>query len=778
MHEAFASFVESGKALAESRGMVWEFSLNEAGASAIGWNLTEITGSRPPTQYLRDLGQDAKTLALINTSRKEQDRPPLVKSALSASWQDVIKAATCDQLLSKRNTPAHAVQNIIRPLKVLATCAGSLEPWQLTADTVRHAISTAKNVQASGKLADLVAGITKTVVDTNHLAENCPLYPALSSFRLLCNSNRKSRETKSKDELLHSLEQRKRAERLPERRAFWELIRIIFTENPRTFVDAIRFSSAKTMVLCGLRAGEATELPADWARFREYYDPKGRPAGESGGYSKALMLRHFAEKQQPIHGDSSILIERAQYVPKIFSEILTETLNNTVRMTQPLRDTLKRQVETGRMLPQYGKNDLVPVTELYTRLTGNPFWLKMGQDAANDFVARYRKGYSPQVLEELARHQNERFRNTGQLDMAMYMYFNRLVNKDSQECEYDLLKLRHSSGEEYVHARKSWRDVFLRVGELEDYLTASAPTKLSDRSPLKLGPGEFQTWEFLHLTPKRALSEERNGGICDVTQYCSVGIPNNVLLTNALGETKDGERESFFMRYGQTEADRALTLESHMLRHLLTNELFRLGLADTIISKHLDRRDVAQSYAYDNRTLAEHLESMELPAETEATLGENSATVAKLILAGKAVGPIAATFKRIQREKGDQAAFEYLRVEADGFHATPYGHCVNSFTVEPCPKNLECFAGCCHLNATNLPENRGNLESLEKKYEAALSDVQARPPSTIGRKNQLQHAIIRLESVRKLLSTPDGEQVFPGGPDLSKLAPPGSVLDD
>lgn len=775
MHEAFVSFVESGKALAESKRMVWGFPLNESGASASGWNLTEITGSSPPTHYLRDLGQDARTLTLINATRKERGHPPLVKSALSASWQDFIKAATCDQLFFKRNTTGHVVQNIIRPIKVLATCAGSLEPWQLTSDAVREAISVAKKLQGSGKLADLVTGIIKTVVDTNHLAENCPLYPALSSARLPCNTNRKSREAKSKDELRHSLEQRKRAERLPAKRAFWELIRIIFTENPRTFVDAIRFSSVKTMVLSGLRAGEATRLPADWVRFREYYDPKGRPAGESGGYSKALMLRHFAEKQQPKHGDSAILIERAQYVPKIFSEILTETLNDTVRMTQPLRDTLKRQVETGRILPQYGKNDLVPVAELYTLITGNPFWLDMGKDVADDFVARYRQSYNPQVLRELARYQSDRYSETGRFDSAMYAYVNRLVNNDSKK--YSLLKLRDSSGREYVHKRKMWREVFLHVGELEDYLAASAPTKLSDRSPLKLGPGEFHAWEFMHLTPKRALSEERNGGICDVTQYCSVGIPDNVLVTSALGEMKD-ERESLFMRYGQSEEDRALTLESHMLRHLLTNELFRLGLADTIISKHLDRRDVAQSYAYDHRTLAEQLESMELPTETEAALGENSATVAKLILAGKALGPIVATFKRIQREKGDEVAFDYLRVEADGFHATPYGHCVNSFTVEPCPKNLECFAGCCHLNATNLPENRSRLENLEKKYEVALSEVQARPPGTIGRKNQLQHATIRLEGVRKLLSTRDGEQVFPGGADLSKLAPPGSVLDD
>ncbi|WP_229490829.1 hypothetical protein [Pseudoduganella namucuonensis] len=43
---------------------------------------------------------------------------------------------------------------------------------------------------------------------------------------------------------------------------------------------------------------------------------------------------------------------------------------------------------------------------------------------------------------------------------------------------------------------------------------------------------------------------------------------------------------------------------------------------------------------------------------------------------------------------------QVLHFEADGFHASPYGHCLNSFTVDPCPKHLECFANCRHLSAT------------------------------------------------------------------------------
>lgn len=219
---------------------------------------------------------------------------------------------------------------------------------------------------------------------------------------------------------------------------------------------------------------------------------------------------------------------------------------------------------------------------------------------------------------------------TGQstsLDMAMYLYFNRLTKKA------DAPKLRHASGAEYTENRKSWAEVYLQVAEVEDYLTTSAPTKLSDIKPLKLHNGELQPWELLFLAPKRALAEERDNGIIDITRYCAVGIPEASMLGSVLGEEK-ANRESLFERYGATEEDRKLTLRSHSLRHLQNTELFRLGVADTIITKRFNRRSVAQSYEYDHRSLAEELDSIELPAGVEASLGSKASTVARLIKSG------------------------------------------------------------------------------------------------------------------------------------------------
>ena len=288
---------------------------------------------------------------------------------------------------------------------------------------------------------------------------------------------------------------------------------------------------------------------------------------------------------------------------------------------------------------------------------------------------------------------------------------------------------------------------------------------MPDTELFSLTDRSFASWEFLFLHPKRSLAEERNNGVCDVTRYISVGRPDTSLVNLSLGEQKS--RDTLFKRYGQSDDDKDLVLTSHTLRHLQNTELFRLGVADTVISKRFNRRSVAQSYEYDHRSLAEELDQLELPPDVEMALGEKASTVAKMIQSGKASGPIVDAFKKIQSAEGDTAAFEFLKVEADGFHATPYGHCLNSFTVDPCPKHLECFSGCRHLSATNLPENRRHLRTLELKLAAAVEIAEARPSKSIGRPNQIQHAKVRLDGVRTLLATKEGDKPFPDGPDLS-----------
>jgi len=466
------------------------------------------------------------------------------------------------------------------------------------------------------------------------------------------------------------------------------------------------------------------------------------------------------------------LYVNTQPVPEMFRQLLTESLDHAAELTAPLRETLKLQCETGRMLPWYRADDVVPFVDLYTRATGHPFWLDVDRQP---FIARYREAFDPKVLRDLHRFQSERQQlGDRRLDWPVYIFGNRLLQRMRDGAIS--MRFRRASGEIVDPTERiEWLRMHLVVGEFEAHIGATTPTKVSDTSPLPLDQGCAQPWEFLFVHPKRSLSEERNEGFCDVTRYIAVNRPDPTLIGQALGDAK--HLPSLFEKYGATDEDRALSLHSHALRHLQNTELFRLGVADTIISKRFNRRSVAQSYEYDHRSLAEDLDHIEIPQDIEIMLGEKATTVARLIKGGKATGPIVESFRRIQASEGDQAAYEYLSVEADGFHATPYGHCLNSFTVDPCPKHLECFDNCRHLSATDLPENRVNLVRLEGKFKDAMAAIRARPSTSLGWRNQLDHAEKRLASVQKLLATPSGERPFPDGQDRTLGRPPG-VLDE
>jgi hypothetical protein len=519
-----------------------------------------------------------------------------------------------------------------------------------------------------------------------------------------------------------------------------------------------------------------------------------------------LKLRHFAEKQRVVNEDSIALFETVQHVPAVFEGVLTDTLDQIVKATEPLRRTLQLQIETGRILPQFEKGEYVRAAEIYTYLTGNPFMVRYPEELRHQYVERYQQDFDPAIFEELRDRQLKEIREGRLLEIAVYQYFRRLNG----------LPLRRANGAVWNRnsgGKMVWSEVYLRIDEVEAYLATQVATKQSDSTPLKLAIGELPAWELMFLMPKRALGDSKDLGLCDITRYCSVGRFDRQMTTRALAT---GREQTLFSVYGQTDEDRALTLRPHSLRHLQNTELFRLGIADTIITKRFNRRKVAQSYEYDHRSLSEDLDQIELKPEVEARLGEKSATIARLIKSGKARGPIVDAFKRIQLTDGEDAAIEYLAVEADGFHSTPYGHCINSFMVDPCRKHLECFAGCKHLSATDLAQTRHNLVQLETRFALAikvieerksqrLSDgnpkqleadssssarlpgtmqvseqtIQRRISSSIGLDNQLAHAKVRLEGVRKLLETAPGQLVFPGGDDLSRdpAKPKGRVLD-
>jgi hypothetical protein len=208
-------------------------------------------------------------------------------------------------------------------------------------------------------------------------------------------------------------------------------------------------------------------------------------------------------------------------------------------------------------------------------------------------------------------------------------------------------------------------------------------------------------------------------------------------------------------------------MNPHSLRHLQNTELFKHGLADTIITKRFNRRSVVQSYAYDHRTLGEHLDAASIPPAAPASLNPQARKAYELIAHSRVRGPVVEQFQELQRLEGDDEAFAYLNAEAGALHPTPYGVCLNSFAVEPCLKHLECFNSCSHLVRTDDPAEVSELLKIKTRFLAYIDRVKADPSPAPHFANQLQHAEVRLRGIEAALSQTPGGAVFPDGEDRS-----------
>jgi hypothetical protein len=165
--------------------------------------------------------------------------------------------------------------------------------------------------------------------------------------------------------------------------------------------------------------------------------------------------------------------------------------------------------------------------------------------------------------------------------------------------------------------------------------------------------------------------------------------------------------------------------------------------------------------------LSEELAAMDLPPGVEQLLSPKASQSLKMILSGKVSGPVVEEFRKIQRELGEAAAFDFLEAEADGFHVTPYGYCITSFTVSPCPKHLECFNGCRHLTLSPVEEHKENLVTIRNAFRRAITQIEERPSTSVGRENQLRDARTKLANIEASIEAQAGSKPFPNGADLS-----------
>ena len=302
----------------------------------------------------------------------------------------------------------------------------------------------------------------------------------------------------------------------------------------------------------------------------------------------------------------------------------------------------------------------------------------------------------------------------------------------------------------------------MQVSELEAYIETGTPSKVSDMQPIPTASGSIQPWEFMFIHPKRSLIEERNGGICDVNRFIAVGRPDSSFIGLSIGAQELGE--TIFAKYGETDADRALTLESHSLRHLQNTELFRLGVADTIISKRFNRRSVAQSYEYDHRSLAEDLEHVELSPEIEIQLGTKAATVAKMIKTGKANGPIVDTFKRFSRPMAMRPHTNICVLKPMASTRPPM---VTVSIALPWTRARSIWSASRAVGTFRRPIFR-RIASISFDWRASCKgrwkpSGRGRPPALAGRINSLMRS--PASRGKEILAADEGKHPFPNGPD-------------
>ena len=627
--------MENARKIAATAGVNWNIGLDATGVALKGqeWNLRQLTADgRPNTYVLRTFSQfeDAQEQLV---AQGLIDASMVGKQPVSEAWQDLIKAYTLDHLVVRNKSISFAV-SAAAAWRFLATVA-RVEPWLVTSQDVELACKISNICQNTDSRTINIMALVRNFVDVLHLFNACPIAALVD--RPQASKVARAKFAKAEKNLPDALEARKTEEKLPERKAFWQLVKIVFTDQPASFIDHLRFALVKLLMLTGLRIGEGVVIPLDWKRTRGYVDDKGRPAGEIGGISESLSIRHFALKQK-----KADLFEETQSVPEMFREDIEELFQHIVELTAPLRATLKAQYESGRIFPQYEPDQLVDAVEMYVHLTGNPVWTAPPySDEMQACMSRYRDTFDSAEMLNLSKLQS----NSTNASVAVSRFF-------SVENRQKGLILRDKDG--VPHIGRGVRGTFLLISDAEAYVLKHVQTKHSDLAPFRLnGGGKLAPWEMLFLMPKRAVGEGRGDSLLDPTRTYSIGVADQALLLTAIGDVEN-ERYTLFSTYGQTPDECALTIKSYTLRHLQTTELFRVGVADTIISKRYNRRSIAQSHVYDHRSLAEVLDAIELPDDWALVLGDGkAATVAKLIHSGRANGPIVREFKHIQKKEGD-----------------------------------------------------------------------------------------------------------------------------
>lgn len=328
----FKSLVASYQQVARDAGLVWQQRLSDTGAieRTERWNLSDIAAVPGTKIHLSSLEADAKTLSEINRRREARGDKAVDATALPRGWQDLVRALVVKHLVAEKKSPGNAANNIARPARCLATCCLPKEPWEIVAEDVRNAV-------------DIIAAVSQKTAENAEAVARWMSAERLTYAHPLVGPRKKGRAaprpTRSSD-VRRNLDERKRLNRLPEERAFWELVRIALDEHPTSFYNDMRLHACLIQVLMGLRVGEVATLPADTLSSRDLVGASVARPSAVGGRDRILSLRHFSEKQAGADARGIVWAERSTSVITLFESIIEQTVNQVLAQTAPPTDRI------------------------------------------------------------------------------------------------------------------------------------------------------------------------------------------------------------------------------------------------------------------------------------------------------------------------------------------------------------------------------------------------------------------------------------------------------
>ena len=138
-----------------------------------------------------------------------------------------------------------------------------------------------------------------------------------------------------------------------------------------------------------------------------------------------------------------------------------------------MRNRITIQSKTNRIFPEFSIDDIVPIFEFYTRLTGEPFLYEDPRE--EELIDKWKTTYDLEILEEIDRRQKG-FASIKNLKNRVRQYFQMRLRIKQSDGSYLRAPYCHSDGGPYTYERLKYEELHFKVGELETCLLYTSPS--------------------------------------------------------------------------------------------------------------------------------------------------------------------------------------------------------------------------------------------------------------------------------------------------------------